>query len=214
MIHTTFLNRSWSSREINELRQISNQASIAWKDSQLDENGDPLETGAHMGSKDSQIVYAQIPSYIEKIPEVRITNTIQNQKASGFFSGEDIKYQVMAENVDVENQEEVFKEPVISVRMPADTTLVQSTSQPIQRIQRILSEPGRPADHDSVYKASISWQAMCILMSQLMQMGITWKMRAGRRSSIRLYSRTSNWAKESRYSLTLPERSLTRRRQT
>ena len=129
VIHTTFLNRSWSSREINELRQISNQASIAWKDSQLDENGDPLETGAHMGSQNSQIVFAQIPSYIEKIPEVRITNTIQNQKASGFFSGEDIKYQVMAENVDVENQEEVFKEPVISVRMPADTTLVQSTSQ-------------------------------------------------------------------------------------
>ena len=64
VIHTTFLNRSWSSRDINELRQISNQASIAWKDSQLDENGDPLETGAHMGSQNSQIVFAQILSLI------------------------------------------------------------------------------------------------------------------------------------------------------
>lgn len=121
-----FSNRASVSTELDyEVRRITNKANLEWKDLCRDEYGKLTAASQNSASIKSNETEILIPAYESKLPQVSIKNEIVDKKTV-YYSGDAIKYQVTATNHDVENQDEAFKSPVISIRMPALTIVDES----------------------------------------------------------------------------------------
>jgi uncharacterized surface anchored protein len=123
VLNVTFLNRSeWSTVNDSEVRRIVNKAGLEWTSKKTDESGNATGDSA---SVISNPVYVTLPLYKESLPEVSITNTIQNKKST-YYSGDSVKYQTVAENHLIAGKNESLEGPVISMRLPAMTVLNDS----------------------------------------------------------------------------------------
>ena len=122
-LNVTFLNRSgWSGTSDNEVRRVVNTADLKWTSKKADEDGNPAGDTAQITSNP---VYITFPPYKESLPEISITNEIINKKGT-YYSGDNIQYQITAENHKVDGKNDSLKSPVISMRMPAMTVLKSS----------------------------------------------------------------------------------------
>lgn len=125
ILNVTFDQRGdWSTENDPEVRQITNDAQISWKDVYLDESGQVQTTNVY--TENSNTVTAQLPSYENKLPEVELTTEITDNKTT-FYSGDEINFRVTAENMSVDDDEKIFHQPVISFKLPAQTVLDETS---------------------------------------------------------------------------------------
>lgn len=125
ILNVTFANRgTWSTADDPEVRQITNNAQVSWKDVYLDENGQIQRTDIY--DLNSNTVTAQIPSYESKIPTAMITTEITDSKTT-FYSGDEINFRITAENLSDDDDEKILRQPVISFKLPAQTTLDETS---------------------------------------------------------------------------------------
>lgn len=123
VLNVTFLNRSeWSAIEDSEVRRIVNRADLEWTSKKADESGQSAGDSAALKSNP---VYITLPLYKESLPEVSITNQILNKKST-YYSGDNIQYQIVAENHVADGKNESLIGPAVSMRMPAMTVLKSS----------------------------------------------------------------------------------------
>ena len=116
----TFANRGeWSTENDPEVRRVNNTASITWKDTYLDAAG---QEQTREYSLNSNQVIADIPSFVNKIPEIQVKTEITDNKQT-FYSGDEINFRVTAENMSDDDPEKVLRQAVLSFKLPAQTTL-------------------------------------------------------------------------------------------
>ena len=65
---------------------------------------------------------ADIPSFVNKIPEIQVKTEITDNKQT-FYSGDEINFRVTAENMSDDDPEKVLRQAVLSFKLPAQTTL-------------------------------------------------------------------------------------------
>jgi uncharacterized surface anchored protein/protocatechuate 3,4-dioxygenase beta subunit len=121
ILNVTFANRgATSTEEDHEVRRIINQADISWKDTYLDNTGTEKERAYDL---DSNEVMAEIPTYEIQLPEIQITTEITDTTQT-FYSGDEINFRVTAANMSPEEDaEKILRQPVLSFKLPAHTTL-------------------------------------------------------------------------------------------
>ncbi|MCP1109351.1 SpaA isopeptide-forming pilin-related protein [Ohessyouella blattaphilus] len=128
--NATFANRSnWpllgDNKPLPEVRFIYNQASIIWRECIKGSDGKNIIK--EDTTKNTNQVWAEVPTYQKDFPKVTLTNEIRNPKTTGYAPGEDVTYLLTATNVEKENGPN-FTSPIISFRMPGDTTLREEYS--------------------------------------------------------------------------------------
>lgn len=120
LLNVTFANRGeWSTENDPEVRRVNNTASITWKDTYLDAAG---QEQTREYSLNSNQVIADIPSFVNKIPEIQVKTEITDNKQT-FYSGDEINFRVTAENMSDDDPEKVLRQAVLSFKLPAQTTL-------------------------------------------------------------------------------------------
>lgn len=124
VLNVTFLQRE-SNKEAYEIRKITNQAQLYWEDSLLNEQGE-VESRRTSADLVSNEVTALIPAYSYKLPQVSIANTVTTSQ-SLYYSGQMISFETTVTNHKLDaNDGSDFKNPLVTIQMPAHTGLDQS----------------------------------------------------------------------------------------
>lgn len=120
ILNVTFPSRAEiSTADDHEIRRVINQASISWSDTYLDNAGVEREQNYAF---DSNEVMAEIPTYESKLPEIEITTEITDSKTT-FYSGDEMNFRITAANMSDDDDEKILRQPVLSFKLPAHTTL-------------------------------------------------------------------------------------------
>ncbi len=129
VLNITFANRGeWSTETDHEVRRINNTADITWKDTYLDAAG---QEKTRERNNNSNTVLANIPSFTMKIPEIAINTEITDSKTT-FYSGDEINFRVLARNMSLAGEDRILRQPVLSLKLPAQTALDESKYQSSQ----------------------------------------------------------------------------------
>lgn len=121
VINTTFPERGgWSTNKDPEVREIWNTAALSWEDKRAGADGKP---DTDKGAVTSSEVISYIPTYTAVVPQVNIKNEVTSTKAT-YYAGDGVDYRITATHNEVNDEKEVmFKQAVISTKLPAFTKL-------------------------------------------------------------------------------------------
>ena len=120
VLNVTFKNRGeWSTQNDHEVRRIINKADISWDDTYRDASGNEQTRTTELNSNE---VMADVPTFENKLPEVQITTEITDSKQT-FYSTDEINFRVTGQNMSADGSGKIFRQPVISFKLPALTYL-------------------------------------------------------------------------------------------
>ncbi|MBC8532024.1 SpaA isopeptide-forming pilin-related protein [Gehongia tenuis] len=129
---------------VHEVRRVENTAALSYSYTLYDNTHTPVPVPV---SRPSNTVSADLPGLERVKTEVLLTNNATNATGQPFVSGSPVQYRVTAKNTGSDTD---FKDPIISIDIPAYTTLDESAIYNIVDSEGVVWTPSQVRFVDNV----------------------------------------------------------------